>query len=597
MNSQGSNIDISVFIKNPNIWTAQELKKVAKKIGVGLEIVNVKSLNKPENFIDNLGEIILWRASYLKAPLERSIFLEMCKDRFIINEAIYKTPHISHKLYQQKKIAQINHLKGIKTFHYRKLENLKKAIEKKELIYPFIMKKDVGAQGENVFLIKQFQDLKKYSKNLDRFIFQNFIENNGDYRVLVFGGKVLGMMKRKRTKESEFRNNISQGGKAYAVKDEEIRNELTKIGVKTASFFDLQLCGVDIIFDEKEEKFKIMEINTVPQWRGLQAINKTNIAEDIISHCKSLLQRGKIKTPILVKQYYEKNYNYLGSKKLHYSSRKWLWFKESIDRRRLYNLREKYFDEEKLNELFKNYMENGEELNKSRFPTRQVYLQKYPHLKAYSRILFIYLLGKVVYEKDIKNLVSKYLSEKQIFDLQQKLLNDPDALRGLSTSAVNFLYFSENYLKKRKAKINPKYLLKVIKDYDPENEKQQRLKIYFITHCVIGATNFYSKPLKKHRPVYLKMVKELENIIAKKYFQVTLDNKLEFLVISKICKYKSYLQEIIKNEAENSLSKMGNYIIDQLPETKKKFGNNLLSSEHRNILYLMAMFPRSNPLS
>ena len=42
---------------------------------------------------------------------------------------------------------------------------------------------------------------------------QEYIPNDGDYRVLVLGEKVLGVMKRVSPNKEEFKNNYSAGGK------------------------------------------------------------------------------------------------------------------------------------------------------------------------------------------------------------------------------------------------------------------------------------------------------------------------------------------------------------------------------------------------
>ena len=138
----------------------------------------------------------------------------------------------------------------------------------------------------------------------------------------------------------------------------------------------------------------------------------------------------------------------------------------------------------------------------------------------------------------------------------------------------------------------------MISKFNPQDDAELRLKIYFLTHCLIGASLFYIKDINsKDKKAYQKLVKELENLIKDNYFQVTLDNKFEFLVAAKLCDYQTVLRKTIKSEADNAFSLYGNYLIDQLNQTEKIYGDNIISSEHRNVLYLMAMFPRRNPLT
>ena len=85
------------------------------------------------------------------------------------------------------------------------------------------------------------------------------------------------------------------------------------------------------------------------------------------------------------------------------------------------------------------------------------------------------------------------------------------------------------------------------------------------------------------------MIQLVEEIISENYFNINLDLKLEFLVCTRILNYQTKLKEVIRSETENSLSNSGNYLIDvynSMSFIKNK--NDFKSSEHRNILYIMA---------
>ncbi len=588
--------DITVFSKGLRGWSTSQLSSAAEKHNLILNILNPEDLNNIKTVIDQVGEIVLWRASNLRAPLERTIFLKMLSGKIIFNQAIYETPFIAHKLYQQKIIEKYSKIKGIKTYNFHEVDDLRKAITSGILKYPFVCKKDLGSQGKNVYLIKKETEINFKNKKIKNFVFQNFIKNNGDYRVFVFGGKVLGIMKRTSTSEDEFRNNISLGGEPSRVEDAQLVKKLSVIGLKTASLFNLQLCGVDIIYDQESERYRLMEVNTVPQWEGLQSVCRINIAEEIIKHFKQILRRGDTQAPQLVKDYYRYNYRFLSYRKFHYSARHYLWFGHKTDRKRLNEFEEELYNREKLTEKFDGYKEKRDKLNKSNFDLRQKFLKDYPDLKYFTRILYKCFWAKVLYDKEIEDLTAEYFSKEEIKNLQKKLLKDEKALPGLSTTAVNFIYLAKDYLGAQSEKVDPSHLLKVINNFDPQNDQELRLKIYYLTHCVIAASLFYTRDLNtKEKKTYRKFVEELEGIIRENYFEVTLDNKFEFLVSAKLCDYQTELRKVIKSEAENSLSDFGNYLIDQLEETEKLYGNNIVSSEHRNVLYLMAMFPRTNP--
>jgi hypothetical protein len=108
-----------------------------------------------------------------------------------------------------------------------------------------------------------------------------------------------------------------------------------------------------------------------------------------------------------------------------------------------------------------------------------------------------------------------------------------------------------------------------------------------LTHAVIGESRFYARRV---RPAQYKLFcKKTEQLIKDNYFDVSLDNKLEFLVCSQICSYDTSLRKLIEQEVEKSVSWAGNFLVD----THNYFGGSktrhcLRTSEHRNVLYLMS---------
>ncbi len=575
--------DISILCEDSNNWEIKNLKTAADKHNLELNLLNLQSLNDWQNSVDKIGKIVFWPLLGFYTHQQGAIFSEMLADRIVFNQAVLKRPFIASNFYQQKMFEKYLKIKGIKTFNYHRWEDLRAAMKKEVLKYPFICKNDLGNQAKDVFLIEKKGDLKLIKDKIKNYIFQNFIENDRSYQVLVFGGKVLGTMR------------YALKGKPEKVEDKEIIKKLTTIGLKTASSLNLQWCSVDILHDQKKDKYRVITVDINPKWQSLQSVCKLNISEEIVKHCKHLLRRDKYSVPKLVKNQYRMNYRYLSSKKFHYATRHFLWFRHKTDEKSLEKLKKELYTKEKLRQRFKEYLKNREKMNKSCYQLRQTYLNKYPFLKVYTRILFEFLWAEKMFGMNIENLVAEYLSSQELIDLQKRLINDEKALPGLSSSAINFLYLSRYYLGSKSEKISPSYLLKVIQNFEPLDETEIKLKIYYLTHCIIGETLFYMRKLNQNqRKIYQRLAQEVEKVIRDNYFEVTLDNKFEFLVTAKLCGYQSQLRRTIESEAKNSLSDSGNYLVDQLEKTKKTYGDNLVSSEHRNILYLMAMFPRKN---
>ena len=592
---------ITIITPEDSTLTRLEFKEAAKKLNLEVDFQDIKNLNNLKGVSRKLGDVVIFRTSSLDIPVGRTTFLSCIgKRKKVINEATHLSPMVAQKVYQQKIIETFSAIKGIKTYHFQDKENVLKAIEKGDLKYPFIMKANLSARGDKVYLLKEKKDLRLIENKPFRYIFQNFIKNSGDYRAFVVGGRTLGIIKRV-AKPGEYRNNVSQGGNAYEVKkNDDEYSQLSGMAQKTASLFGLQVCGVDIIFDEEEREYKILEINTVPQWSGFQQATGINVPEQILSLANDFYQRKHKSTYQLVLDYYEKNYGYLEEKKFHYASRMYLWNKRNVDRERLDQLKDEYLgkNEDEVRSSLKDILvaDLGEDRVFGRIAQglRQDYFTKYPKIINFDRILFRNLFAKTLYGVDLRLDIKKLISDEELLVLRDEILNDDKSIETLSTYAINYLYLLEGYLNKNF--IDPGLFLKIAQGMRAEKEELLRLKIYLLTHCIVGETRFYSQNIKRKKDIYLKMIVELEKVIGENYLNISLDNKLEFLVACRLtdCSPSKYMEKLIHGEAERSFSRLGNYLVDTLNDKQKAFGDNLIISEHRNVLYLMSCLPKKS---
>jgi glutathione synthase/RimK-type ligase-like ATP-grasp enzyme len=136
-----------------------------------------------------------------------------------------------------------------------------------DIDFPFILKDIHGRKGRLNFLV---QDLAHLHGALEqhpdtRFIIQEFIPNNGDYRFLVLGDKVRLVIYRSRTDPQSHLNNISQGAKGDLLPVESFDNSVLDMAVAAAKVTERQLAGVDIMFDRTTNKPYILEVNSQPE--------------------------------------------------------------------------------------------------------------------------------------------------------------------------------------------------------------------------------------------------------------------------------------------------------------------------------------------
>lgn len=134
--------------------------------------------------------------------------------------------------------------------------------------FPLIVKSVAGSMGANNWLVHNFAEFTEIvSLPLEQLVVvQQFIPNDCDYRVLVFGGKVCAVMRRSRQSDDTHVNNTSAGGKGEMVSLEEFPEEWKDISLRAAAATNRRdIAGVDIIVDSETGKPYVLEVNKTPQ--------------------------------------------------------------------------------------------------------------------------------------------------------------------------------------------------------------------------------------------------------------------------------------------------------------------------------------------
>jgi hypothetical protein len=223
---------------------------------------------------------------------------------------------------------------------------------------------------------------------------------------------------------------------------------------------------------------------------------------------------------------------------------------------------------------------------------RQPFFEAYPRLYGAHAALFRLRHLKSVYGVDARKDFFTALDESELDSLYARLLKDAAALRILSTFAVNFIYLYKTIAKQSSEPVNPAVFLQAAEGYDLTNPLDMQLKIYLYTHCIIGDSNFYTKQVPaKNKPHYTAMLAELETLISDNFERINLDNKFEFLVCARIIGFESRLFERIDQEANNSMSPEGTFVIDTHNKNIQDDKTSFDKSEHRNVLYIMSDTP------
>ncbi len=436
--------------------------------------------------------------------------------------------------------------------------------------------------------------------NVQRLLFANYKSKSGDkkinlpllsetfeeakflsFKVLCVGGKLLSVI--------DLQRNLD-----LLKEDSKFALRLGVVALKAASLFQLSVAEVIVVKDDSTGDIFFSHVQQVCEIDSYKQVSNIQLGELVLKFFKEFAQRKLANVHNLVKNYYFDNFDYLYGKKFHFAARTALWFDDSRSRSWLDSAREQYLNlENKISSTAKNDVYEDAIFDRNEELLREPYLIKYPELNKYNAMLFKVLFAHSVYGVDLRVEVGEVLPVQELIDVKNRLEKDSEAMAVLSTYALNFMYNLDFLLRDDKEfQLHPDKLLKIGLEEYANNAKLRdkiNLQIYFFTHCIINASRFYSQKINEHQIIYLKMLRALEEIVAKNYTKLNLDNKLEFILCCRLLDYKSILEDIVQSEAEQSLSGQGNYLVDMhntVAYMKNK--NDFMQSEHRNILYIMA---------
>jgi len=158
---------------------------------------------------------------------------------------------------------------------------------------PVILKFLQGAQGVGVILADTFRSAEStldafWSMNQNLMIQEFVAEAEGkDLRVIVVGGRVVAVMKRK-ARDGEFRSNIHRGGWAELA---DVADEILELAVRAADTIGLDVAGVDIL--ESARGPLTLEINASPGLEAIEKVTDKDVAGEIIRFAETRVARRR----------------------------------------------------------------------------------------------------------------------------------------------------------------------------------------------------------------------------------------------------------------------------------------------------------------
>lgn len=144
-----------------------------------------------------------------------------------------------------------------------------------------VLKPIFGAEGKGIRLIEKIKELPNHEEVNGVYYLQKFIHSNNrqkmfkDWRIFVVSKKIVGIMKRS---SKQWITNVSQGSRCSKAK---LDKKIESLAIKAATLVKADYAGVDVIQDTGG-KYYILEINSIPAWKGLQSTLNVNIAGIIV---------------------------------------------------------------------------------------------------------------------------------------------------------------------------------------------------------------------------------------------------------------------------------------------------------------------------
>jgi RimK family alpha-L-glutamate ligase len=150
-----------------------------------------------------------------------------------------------------------------------------------------VIKPLFGSEGKGMVRVTEeetaYRVLRTWELNRYIFYLQEYVPHfQEDIRAFVVGGRVVAAMVRRGT---SWKTNFSQGAQVAPV---ELSPDMEALALQAVKAIGLDYAGVDLMRAEDGRNY-VVEINSIPGWRGLQKTTVHNIAGRIIDYISSLI--------------------------------------------------------------------------------------------------------------------------------------------------------------------------------------------------------------------------------------------------------------------------------------------------------------------
>lgn len=271
-----------------------ELKEAAEKLKVNLDLVGYRQMS----YETETGKILIdgqemrdYDVYFFRNTKnyweEVSLILDNIDKNKIVVDPIVRggRPGDVCKAYQMLVLSQSG--LPVPRSIYGSLDYLRKEAAKK-FEFPLIIKGSRGDRRRQVFKIygkddfeTRIAELKLLEKSGEnRYMLQEYIVNNEDFRVMVLGDRVLGVMRRGVGDNPRLKNVFEKT---------DLPDEVKKMAIEAAKKCGIWIAGVDVVFrDNDKTKPLFFEVNRTPNYTRFEEVTKINVAEEVVKFLATL---------------------------------------------------------------------------------------------------------------------------------------------------------------------------------------------------------------------------------------------------------------------------------------------------------------------
>jgi RimK family alpha-L-glutamate ligase len=217
-------------------------------------------------------------------------YLDILHALKIMGVPVYNDGHAIERSVDKSMTSFLLQQHGLPTPATWVLRDRTKALEIAEqelcLGYQLISKPIFGSQGEGIRRIEKLTDLFWLTHSQGIYYLQRFVDCEGegysDWRVFVVNGKAIASMRRRGV---HWLNNVARGAKCEALP---LTDAMADLAIQATAALQMNYAGVDIICTSGGS-YQIIEVNSIPAWKGLESVCHVQIAsilaDDLLALC------------------------------------------------------------------------------------------------------------------------------------------------------------------------------------------------------------------------------------------------------------------------------------------------------------------------